>query len=265
MFNAVQRAGGLGASDTHYYMNNVAPEVLLRWWECKVGIREQDPPTYPMILGSLVGDPILDEYERLAAVSITRRQEVVPSPVNPRCRSTIDGFMIPQNAVAEAKFCSAHLYRDAIFARNYPQVAMQMHCTNADYGLIIVGQGTATPFEIECVRDKVGYEPLMLERAAAMLESMDTMTPPVAIDTPVMVPPERWRTIDLATDTPNWREDLIENLAVYEDTRPLADANEQAGKAAKALIPDDVGKVLAFNFTITRNRKGSLVITRRKS
>ena len=35
------------------------------------------------------------------------------------------------------------------------------------------------------------------------------------------------------------------------------------GKAARDLVPDDVGKVFAGGFQITRNRKGILAITRR--
>jgi predicted phage-related endonuclease len=265
MFTPEQRAGFLGASDMPYLMGNKTPEQLLAWWETKVGLREPDPPTYAMRLGSLVGDFIIAEYERQSGVAITRRQDVVPSSVNKRFRSTLDGFDAHRNAVIEAKFASPFFDRDQIFQTYYPQVAMQMHCTNADGGFLVVAQGTNEPYEIECVRDS-DYERRLLERAATMLECMDTMTPPVTIDQPKIVAPEKWRTVDLDIDTYlNWVEPLRDVLQIYSDTKQAADTNENAGKTAKRLIPDDVGRVLSAAYIIARNKNGALAITRRKT
>ena len=164
----------------------------------------------------------------------------------------------------EAKFASPFFDRDKIFQTYYPQVAMQMHCTDADCAILVVAQGTNDPFEIECVRSSA-YEAVMLSEAAAMLESMDMLHPPVAIETPVMVPPEKWRTIDLAVDHPNWGEELIQHLLGYENTRDAAEAHEFCGRSAKQLIPDDVGKVLTSTHIIARNKRNALSITQRKT
>lgn len=263
MFTAEQRAGYLGASDMSYVMNRIPPEQLLKWWECKVGLRDPDPPSWAMRLGSLVGDAIVDEYARQTGNEIVKRQEVVPSPVNKRFRSTLDGYDIHRNAVIEAKFASPFFDREQIFATYYPQVAMQMHCTDASCGYLVIAQGTSDPFDIECVRE-AAYEAVLLERAAAMLLCIDTLTPPVAIISPSIVPPEKWRTVDLEREDPNWRDEMIEQLVLYHDTRDQADANDAAGKAAKALVPDDVGKVLVGGYAISRNKKGTLVITARR-
>jgi len=263
-FTALQRAGYLGASDMRWVMNPSEPEQLLQWWEVKVGIREPEPPTYAMKLGSAVGDLILDEYERKSEERIEGRQLVMVSPHNNRLRATLDGFIRARNVVAESKFCSAFFDKDEIFNCYYPQVALQMHCTDADSGLLIVGQGTNDPFSIECMRCS-SYEKVLLERCEAMLESIDSLTPPVEIEAPVMVPPERWRTVDLETDTsPNWRDELLDHLTQYMASAPHVLLYEEASKRAKALVPDDVGKVLAPGHNITRNKKGSLVITQRK-
>jgi hypothetical protein len=262
MFTAEQRAGYLGASDMPFVMNEKTPEQLLQWWECKVGLREQEPRTWPMILGSIVGDAIVDYYEIQSGDAITRRQEVVPSPVNPRFRSTLDGFSIKRNAAIEAKFSSPFLDRDAIFATYYPQVALQMHCTDAGGGFLVVAQGTNDPIEIECVRD-ARYEAMLLDRAAAMLESMDAMQPPVAIDRAVMVPPEKWRTVDLTAERTNWSDEMMTLLLTLESTRAAAETHAETGKLARELVPDDVGKVITESHTISRNKNNALTIRRK--
>ena len=150
-FTAVERAGYLGASDMRWVMNPSTPEELLQWWEVKVGIREPEPPNYAMKLGSAVGDIILDEYENLTDEQIGARQMVMTSPINARLRATLDGLIARRNIVTEAKFCTPYMSKDEIFNCYYPQVALQMHCANADSGLLIVGQGTNTPVEIECI------------------------------------------------------------------------------------------------------------------
>ena len=265
MFTQLQRAGYLGASDMPFIMGPKTPEQLLKWWECKVGLRDADPPTYAMRLGSLVGEFILDEYQAQIRDPIIHRQKLFHSAVNHRFRATLDGYSIARDAVIEAKFASPFFDRDQIFQTYYPQVALQMHCANAAAGFLVVAQGTNEPFEIECVRDLV-YEAQLLERAGAMLECMDTLTAPVELaEVPPLVPPEKWRTIDLDLEMPNWGSELIKEITTYDDTKEMAEANELAGKAAKALVPDDVGKVFVPGYTIARNKKGSLAITRRKS
>jgi hypothetical protein len=262
MFNAVERAGYLGASDMPFVMNDKSPEDLLHWWEVKVGIREQDPQTYAMRLGSLVGEFILDEYQRIVGEPITARQLVVPSQVNKRLKATLDGFMPSRQAVVEAKFASPFFDREMIFSTYYPQVALQMHCMDAEAGFLVVAQGTNEPIEIECIRD-AAYEKQLLDRCAAMLECMDSMTPPVTIESPSIVPPERWRTIDLSVDAPNWADELVCLLLVYENTRAAADQHDEAGDLIRGLVPDDVGKVRSDGHTISRNKKGTLTIRRR--
>ena len=80
---------------------------------------------------------------------------------------------------------------------------------------------------------------------------------------PPVVPPEKWRTVDLANDQPNWSGELLLFLQEYDETAEAAEQHVAAGQAARGLVPDDVGKVLAGIFQISRNRKGILAITRR--
>jgi hypothetical protein len=260
MFSPEERAGFIGASDVNVFMGNASEETLLRWWEVKVGIRDPEPQTWAMRLGAAVGDLILDEFERQNSVAITRRQEVVPSPGNKRFRATLDGWMGDRNAVAEAKFSSPFLSREQIYAMYYPQVAFQMHCTDASVGFLIVCQGTNDPIEFECPRDP-DYEREVLARCGSMLELIDTLTPPVVMPAPV--PPEKWRTVDLAFEQPNWGPEVMAALVEYDETDAAAKAHEAWGKLVRERIPDDVGKVHTGSFTISRNKRGTLAITRK--
>ena len=55
---------------------------------------------------------------------------------------------------------------------------------------------------------------------------------------------------------------MLPTLKLYEDTREAAEIHEQAGKDARALVPDDVSIVLAGEHRLSRNRKGVVSITR---
>ncbi|MEH2565362.1 hypothetical protein [Bradyrhizobium sp. AZCC 2289] len=67
---------------------------------------------------------------------------------------------------------------------------------------------------------------------------------------------------DLAEPT-NWSGELLLYLQEYDSTAAAALTHDEMGKAARDLVPDDVGKVFAGAFQITRNRRGNLAITRR--
>jgi len=244
-------------------MNATTDAEQLLWYQVKVCEIDPDPENYAMRAGTAMEPVILNERMLETGELITRRQEVVDHPAFPEhfC-CTLDGWEESKRAVVEAKFVSPFMSRDEIFRYYYPQVAFQMACTDAQAGFLLVGQGTNPPIEIECVRD-VSYEDELLARCTAALFCIKTLTPPCAL--PVVVPPERWRTIDLDVEQTNWGQELREILAVYESTKAYAEQHDAAGKEARALIPEDVGKVLTPGFTISRNKRGSLAITRRKS
>jgi hypothetical protein len=80
---------------------------------------------------------------------------------------------------------------------------------------------------------------------------------------PAPVPPEKWRTVDLAFEQPNWGPEVMAALVEYDETDAAAKAHEAWGKLVRERIPDDVGKVHTGSFTISRNKRGTLAITRK--
>ncbi|WLB24930.1 YqaJ viral recombinase family protein [Bradyrhizobium japonicum] len=258
--HAAHRRDRITASDAREIMNATTDAELLHWYQVKVCEIDPDPENYAMRLGTAAEPVIINERELETHETITRRQEVVDHPTHKGFCCTLDGWESSRRAVVEVKFVSAFMSREDIFRLYYPQVAFQMSCTDAAEGMLLVGQGTNPPIEIECVRD-ADYEGELLSRCAAALMCIKTLTPPCAL--PVVIPPERWRTVDLDVDRPNWAEELMAILATYESLKPYAEQYEAAGKEARALIPDDIGKVLAPGFMINRNKRGTLSILRR--
>jgi hypothetical protein len=254
------RIGKFTGSLANVVMNCRSEAELNRIWRQKVGI---DPPmetTYAMEAGSHMEPFILDWLEKQTS-PITRRGEIVDHPGNKDVCCKLDGFRAADDAVIEIKFLSPYRTKDEYLPAYYGQVCLQQICSGARNGRLVVGQGTSEPIEHELVFDPT-YADELMRRAQLFLQSMRTMVPP--FPEPPIIPPSRWRTIDLDREQTNWGDELFSHLTVYGETGDAANAHDEAGKAARELIPADVGRCLIGNWQINRNKRGALAITRRK-
>jgi hypothetical protein len=262
--NARSHIGKVHGTLMFFIAGKATPEQTNEAWLRNIGELPPIEETYAMRLGSYLEQFLVDEYERASGSTITRRQEEVPLAELPHdVFATIDGVDEALGAVTEFKFASPHFTRNEIFHRHYDQVALQMMCTGLPRGLLVVAQGTAEPIEIECLRD-AAYEAELRTRIHAWLICIRTLTPPCPEPMP-LPPPEKWRTINLEYDQPNWRDEMLDHLSTYASTAQAVATYDAAGKAARALVPDDVGVVLAGEFRIARNKRGTLAITRRSA
>lgn len=253
------RQGKVTATVARNLANAQTDAEMLLIYDRFIGAADPEPENYAMRAGTAMEPVIINEYELQIKEPVTRRQEFVNHPNIKDFGCTLDGWRDSERAVVEAKFCSPFMGRDDIFRFYYPQVSFQMLCTRASAGYLVVGQGTSEPYEIECIRDAT-YEEELLSRCAAFLLSVRTMSPPWA--RPMPIPPERWRTVDIAIDQPNWGPELLVNLMQYDETKAAVEINEAAGKAARALVPEGVGKVIAGDFVLSRNKRGVISIRR---
>jgi hypothetical protein len=252
------RIGKFTGSLANAVMNATTEAELVKVWRVKVGLDEPEPENWPMRLGSHCEQLILDENERQSGHKITRRGDIVDHPTVPNVCAKLDGFRSHDNAVMEAKLAGAYRTREEIFRAYYPQVALQMSCLNCQRGYLVVAQSTSDPYEVECVRD-AAYEAELLHRASAFLVCMQTFTPPCVL--PPIIPPDLWVVLDVVEKPTNWSAELLELLAEFEKTSEAADRHDEAGAAARALIPPEAGKVYAGAHTISRDRRGILKIT----
>jgi hypothetical protein len=253
------RRGKVTGSMMPVLMNAKTDAELYDLWATKVGLKEQPPQNYAMGLGSYLEPFILDYVERSTNHAITRRGEIVDHPSVSDICVKLDGYRAHDDTVVEVKFLGAYRSREDFLPYYYPQVLLQMLCTGARNGVLLVAQGTAEPVAHEIFRDEI-YAGEMMQRIAAFLLCIKTLTPPVAL--PPIIPRDRWRVVDLSIESPNWGAELLLHLGVYEATKVDADAHDVAGKSARAIVPDDVGKVITPGFILERNRKGIVSIRR---
>jgi hypothetical protein len=160
----------------------------------------------------------------------------------------------------EVKVTGAWRRLDEVVAYYTPQVIAQMRCRQASRGALLIVHGGSEPSEIPIVPDS-SYEQVLWERMAAFELCVQTLTPPAPLAR--IVPPEQWRTIDLASlaePWPNWAHELAFDLERWRDVRPLAQEFEEITDHIKSLLPDDVGRFTCAGVTIRRNRRGALTI-----
>jgi hypothetical protein len=125
--------------------------------------------------------------------------------------------------------------------------------------LIVHGGGEPKEYPIEVDE---AYEKELWTRVAAFQLNVMLMTPPSEL--PKMVPPEKWRTVDLSdeysSDWPNWGQDMREFLQVWAETADAHTLHTDAAGSAKKLMPDDVGRVEADGVLMVRNKINSITI-----
>jgi YqaJ-like viral recombinase domain len=255
------RVGKFTGSLANAVMTAKSEDELIKIWRQKVGL---DPPveeTYAMRAGTYMEPFILNELEVRSGNTITRRGEIVDHPEIADICVKLDGYCRASDTVVEVKFLAPWRSRDEFYAAYYAQCILQMLCTGARNAILLVAQGTSEPIEHEILFDQDYADELML-RAKAFLLCMRTLTPPYP--EPPIVPREKWRTLDLDQEETNWSAELLTHLEHHEATTEAANMHDMAGTAARKLIPDDVGKVLIQSWQITRDKRGTLSIRKRK-
>jgi hypothetical protein len=254
------KVGKVSGSMMGPLMNAVSEAALVRMWEIAVGLREPDPPNWAMTVGSLMEKPMLDQREKVTGQLITRRGDQVDHPKHHGVMVTLDGYREADDAVVENKFHGCHRPYQDVIAWAAPQATLAALCTGATKAVVITGQGTADPIETEIqITDE--YSGVVIERALWMLDHIRRFVPPFPLP-PAPPPPEKWRTADIVAEPCNWGQQLLSHLETYGSLAEAAQQYELAGKAARELVPDDVGTCLAGAWQLKRNRKGVLSITR---
>jgi hypothetical protein len=256
------RIGKVTGSLVNILMTATSEAALIKAWREKVGLDPPPAETYAMRAGSHMESLILAERELQTGQKITRRGEIIDHPSVKDVCVKLDGWREADDSIVEVKFIAPWRQREEFVPAYYAQCILQMLCTGAKNGTLVVGQGTSEPVEHEIVFDE-DYAGEMMRRIDAFLECMRKMRPPYP--EPPIIPPSKWRTVDLDAEPTNWAPDLINHLEHYAATAEMAQLHGLAGSAARKLVPDDVGKVLVRQWQITRDRRGILSIRDRRN
>lgn len=248
------------ASQAPTIVNGTSMDVLQLWLE-RTG--QAEPPDFSrdlaVQLGKYLESFILDWMERAQQRRITRRQEFVRHPTLPWLSSTVDGVDEEQGIVMEVKVIGPFRKRHEFIRWYTPQLLVQMDCLGLHRADLCVLQ-TNDRIDRYPANITEDYRKEVYARLSAFQLCVDTMTPPVAM--PELVPPEQWRTVDLASSNPlpNWGHAMMPTLRLWSDTRDTALLHKAANDDIKALLPDDVGEVLFNDITVKRNRAGAVSI-----
>jgi len=239
---------------------NGSGEALYRLYQERIG--EIGPPDFRNNIAVQRGihdEPfILNWLER--DHPITERGAFLKHPTLPSISCTLDGYRAHDDAVIEAKCQSAFRRIEDILAYYTPQVLCQMRCRGAARGILAVLQDDLT--ELEVVIDEA-YEREVFARVAAFQLCVQTFTPPMKL--PELIPPELWKTIDLATVTPrpNWATDMQMNLRMWSDTKDAVRMHQAAKDSIKTMLPNDVGTLTWGEMSVKRSRNNAITIRER--
>jgi hypothetical protein len=236
-------------------------DKILRLWQERIGEAEPEDlsDSWPVQLGSYLESFVLDWHERKTGMELTDRGTFYVHPEYSDIGATLDCYRPIDDTVIDAKVCSHWQPLDDITAYYCPQIIVQMRCRAAAHGALLVVHGGSPPQEIPIIPN-ADYENILWQRLLAFELCVRTLTPPSPI-API-VPPEQWRTIDLATADPwpNWANELTSNLERWRDLKPLANEFQEIVDNIKSLLPGDVGRLDYGGMTIRRNRRGALTI-----
>jgi hypothetical protein len=234
------------------------------WQECIGEVAHEDlSDSLPVQLGKHCETFILDWQERALRQEITERQRFIIHPTLPFA-ATLDGYRAHDDAVVDAKTCNPFRDRRDIIIQHTPQIVIQMQCRCAARGILAVLRGFNLE-EFEVAID-ASYVREVIERGLAFHRCVETMTPPHALPEKKLVPPELWRTVDLATTVPlpNWGAPMIASLRQWSDTRDAVKLHDQSKTDVKAMLPDDVGAVLFGDLSVRRSKNGAVTIRERE-
>src|SRR5262245_57727279 len=253
-------AGGITASELSLICGGTERELYDHWLE-RIG--EKPVPDLENVFEVQWGRHnetfVLDWVQRQRKTTIGMRQAWVTSISHPWLGSTLDGLELETNTVCEVKILDPYLKPKEIYDYHAPQLAAQMHCRGTGSGILIAQQGNHSPklFDVLVTAD---YTNEVLARGQAFHDCIVNRMPPCA-PPPMPVPPERWRTVDLADrPLPNWGPAVMEHLDEWDSTRFAADRNQRAKVGVKELVPLDVGRIVYGAISVKRARNNALTI-----
>jgi len=252
----LSKRGEIGASDVPTIVNGTA-EQLVEKWRVLTGLAEPEDLTYswPVQQGVYMEPFILDWHQRKLTYPLEERGEVLRHPQLPFLTCTLDAYDRVRDAVIDAK-CTAWS-TDWACQFYAPQLLIQRACRGATKAILLISCAGREPEEIEIEFDQTYYDEV-LERIRAFKICVDTVTPPAEL--PRLVPPEKWRTINLNVEDPNYKAELISHLEDWRATHEASKVHEQAATSAKSLVPNDVGRLRYQEIRISRSKRGHLSV-----
>lgn len=254
------RDGKLTASRVACLMTGDQEQINNLWLEM-VGapdFREEDlSDVWAVQLGSHTECLNLDWYERRTGKPLSRRGDVVVHSQIDWAACTLDAWDDQLEAPIECKHVGGFEPRERILERYCPQAHWQMIVTDARQCVFSIIEGAREPV-IEIVEYDPVYAAELLERAAAFMLCVRTMTPPTALAA-VKAPVKAEIVYNMAGNN-EWASNAVTWIKTRQDAKDFAACE----KTIKAIVPADAVKAFGYGITVSRNKAGSLSIREMK-
>jgi hypothetical protein len=251
--------GEFGASDMPVVVNGNAHQRN-RMCRIKQGLEPPEDFTWDWDVQRGAHDEPLARrfYEHDLGYELTRVGEVVRhAPPFDFLTCTLDGFDPVREATVEFKNAWSFDYAIKWYA---PQAEAQRSILGVARAFLMISVMGHKPVEYEVPQDK-RFHDVCFERLAAFRICVDTMILPHPVE--AIAPPEKWRTVDLLNEDTNYKQEMIELLQIWSETKSFSEQHAQAAESAKSLVPNDVGRLRFNNISINRNKRGHLSIQQR--
>jgi len=258
--NLATRKNYIGGSDANILMNGT-PEDIHNLYLQKIG--EADGPDLDWVLPVQIGvqtEPLnVRFFEHETGKAVNLDQPVVVSPDHEFRRATLDGFILDDNAVFEAKHLNQFAKIDEVTQKYMPQLTHNMEVCGVSKAYLSVFIGTFTHEIVEVELDTF-YAATLLEREQEFWACVQSKTPPEGmevVEAPAL--PTEFRTVDM-TGNNQWSDFAMD----WTENKKAAALFEKSKKGLRELIEPDVGLAYGHGVQIKRSKSGSLIVGKEK-
>ena len=169
-------------------------------------------------------------------------------------RCELDGWIMGENEIFEAKHTNAFAKPEEIQARSYWQIIHQLLCSGADKAHLSVFFGN---MKWECyeVSRNQGDIDVLLEAEMAFWKCVQDGNPPVVVGITPPVAASDMRTV-YAADEP-FANEFGEHANTWKENQAASKKFNKADKGLKDFMASDVKELFGFGVTVKRAVNGS--------
>jgi putative phage-type endonuclease len=256
------RQTGIGGSDAGKIMAGDA-ETLLNLWREKRGEVEGDDlsDVLPVQMGSWTEPFNRYWFSKQTEKPVTEDMRECRH-TNDISRCELDGWIVGENAIFEAKHTNAFAKSDEVQTKYYWQVQHQMACSDTErcYLSAFFGNMKWEHYVIERNQEDIDR---LIEAEEAFWAHVQDGTPPVVVGAVASVSHDEMRSV-YAPDEP-FANEFADFAATWKETQGASKKFTKADKGLKAFIGSDVKKLFGFGLEITRAGNGSRRIKETKN
>lgn len=250
----------IGASDANIIMSGDQARIERLAAEKRGEAEPEDlSRVLAVVLGSFTEELNRYWFEMMTGFEVASEGCEVTHGEYPFLRATLDGIVVGQDAVFEAKHVNAFGSVDDVVQRYMPQLHHQMMVTGLRRACLSVFVGTAKWEFFEVEFDEL-YGDCVLQACLEFWSAVQAGS--AVVPAPIVEPPRpkgARRKVDM-TGSNEWAV----LAADWVQTRVAAATNADSAKALKKMVDDDVGEAAGHGVVIKRSSNGALTIREMK-